>query len=126
MKQQIRQFDDIHVAGLDNETEDGVSAEIMQLDHGIKLTVVKGEVAEDCKFPLPLRRHALTMVFVAAGTVSLAAKVPQGRVVLGAGDAGLLSAGFAFGPTILSATEELSAVFVELPRAYMTKVFAEL
>lgn len=126
MKQQIRQFDDIDVAGLENEADDGLHAEIMQFDHGIKLTVVKGEIAEDRKFPLPLRRHALTMVFVAAGSVSLAAKAPHGRVVLGAGDAGLLSAGFAFGPTILSAAEDVSAVFVELPRAYMAKVFGEL
>lgn len=126
MKQQIRQFDDIRVAGLESEAEDGISAEIMELDHGIKLTMVSGEVAEDRKFMLPLRRHALTMVFVASGGVSLAAKAPGGRVRLGAGDAGLLSAGFALGSTILAATEELSAVFVELPRAYMARVFGEL
>lgn len=126
MKQQIRQFDDINVTGLESNAGDGVHVEIMQLDPGIKLTIIKGEVAEDRRFPLPLSRHALTMVFVADGSVSLPAKAPNGRVILGADDAGLLSTGFAFGPTILSASEDLSAVFVELPRAYMVKVFGEL
>lgn len=122
MNVQIRQFEDVQFVGLEEHRQSNVQTEIVQLDNGIKLTILKGEVDENCRLPTLQRCDELTMVFVASGSVRIAAKTSRGHTVLDAGDAGLFSSG----PTVLHATNELSVVFIELPRAYVTAIFGVL